>query len=320
MIVTDIIWRDDEGLRHKGFSMDGYLAENLAEIPNHQKKDWDVIGIVSGSGKVRIAKSTMAFQVATYVAWVKAGGQMCFDRKSKDYGKVIKAPTEKVKFGLDDVVFGVDNLMNKAHNLPKMSILVLDEEEGLGAKSTMMSLNRKFERFLQECGVYNHFVIIVLPDFFSLNKDFATGRSNFLINTYIGDNFQRGLFSFYSEHKKELMYGMGKKLIGNYARYTKVSPNFRGKFSKWLPFSREEYEKKKRDALNKRRVGQREMKIMDQRDCLFFLLKKHTELTHKDIVNELGEILGKKISIETVKMALIRLNRLVEVRKQLEEL
>ena len=110
-----------------------------------------------------------------------------------------------------------------------------------------------------------------------------------------------------------------KKLVEEDPTF-KVKGDFPGRFTKWMPFSTEKYEKKKRDALNKRRVGQREMKIMDQRDCLFFLLKKHTELTHKDIVNELGEILGKKISIETVKMALIRLNRLVEVRKQLEEL
>ena len=56
MIVTDIIWIDDGGQKHRGFSMDGYLAENLAGIPSHQKKDWDVIGVVSGSGKVRAAK------------------------------------------------------------------------------------------------------------------------------------------------------------------------------------------------------------------------------------------------------------------------
>lgn len=300
--------------------MDGYLASNLAGIPAHQKKDWDVIGIVSGSGKVRVAKSTKAFQVATFVAWIKAGGMMCFDRKSIDYGKVIKSPTEKIKFGLDHVIFGVENLMKVASEYPRESIFVLDEEEGLGAKSQMMGINRKMERFLQECGVYNHFVIIVLPDFFALNKEFATGRSNFLINTYIGQEFQRGFFSFYAEHKKELLYGLGKKLIGNYARYTKVTPDFRGKFSSWLPFSKEEYEKKKRDALNKRRVGQREIKIMDQRDCLFFLLKKHTELTHREIVDELGDILGKKISIETVKLALTRLNKLIEVHNQLKVL
>lgn len=320
MIVTDIIWIDDHGQKHKGFSMDGFLAENLSGIPKHQKKDWDVIGVVSGSGKVRVAKSTLAFQIATYVAWIAAGGRMNFDRTSPDYGKVIRSPTEKINFNLDSVVFGVDNLMKVAHDSPRMSIFVLDEEEGLGAKSQMMSINRQFERFLQECGVYNHFVIIVLPDFFSLNKEFATGRSNFLVNTYIGQKFQRGFFSFYSENKKELLYGLGRKLIGNRARYTKVGPDFRGKFSAWLPFSKEEYEKKKRDALNKRRIGVREVKIMDQRDCLFYLLKKHTDLTHKEIVQELGDVLGKKISIETVKAALIRLSKLIAVREQLKSL
>jgi len=320
MIVTDIIWIDGKGKRRRGFYMDGFLAENLANIPKHQKKDWDVIGIVSGSGKVRVAKSTKSFQVAFFVAWVRAGGVMNFDRNSLDYGKVIKSPTEKIEFNLDHVIFGIDNLMKAAHESPKMSIFVLDEEEGLGAKSQMMNINRQMERFLQECGVYNHFIIVVLPDFFSLNKEFATGRSNFLINTYIGDRFQRGFFNFYSERKKELLYGFGKKKIGNFARYTSTTPDFHGRFTKWLPFSREKYEQKKRDALKKRRVGQREVKIMDQRDCLFFLLKKHTDLTHQEIVDELGDFLGKKISIETIKMSLIRLNKLIEVRDQLKEL
>lgn len=320
MIVTDIIWTDKGGNQRKGFSMDGFLAENLSNIPKHQKKDWDVIGVISGSGKVRVAKSTLSFQVAIFVAWIKAGGLMCFDRSSLYYGKVIKSPIEEIQFDLSHVIFGVENLMKAASDAPRMSIFVLDEEEGLGAKSQMMNINRQMERFLQECGVYNHFVIVVLPDFFSLNKEFATGRSNFLINTYIGEGFQRGFFSFYSERKKELLYGLGKKLIGNYARYTKVAPDFRGKFSQWMPFSKVEYEKKKRDALNKRRVGQREMKIMDQRDCLFFLLKKHTELTHQEIVDELGDVLGKKISMETIKMALGRLKKLIQVREQLKDL
>jgi len=317
VIVTDILWETEKGERKKGFYMDGFLAENVAGIPTHQKKDLDVIGIVSGSGKVRVAKSTLSFQVAMFVAWIKAGGEMCFDRTSSDYGKVIKSPTERVQFGLDHVIFGVENLKKAASEFPIRSIFVLDEEEGLGAKSQMMTINRQMERFLQECGVYNHFVIIVLPDFFSLNKEFATGRSNFLINTYIGAGFQRGFFSFYSERRKELLYGFGKKKIGNFARYTSTNPDFRGKFTKWMPFSREEYEQKKRDALNKRRVGRREIKIMDQRDCLFYLLKKHTELTHQEIVDELGEVLGKKISIETVKLALIRLNKLIRVQELL---
>ena len=320
MIVTDILWTTEKGERKRGFYMDGFLAENLAGIPAHQRKDWDVIGVVSGSGKVPVAKSTQAMQVATFVAWIKAGGVMDFDRNSPTYGAVLKSPTQKVQFGLDDVIFGVENLMKVAHEAPRMSIFVLDEEEGLGAKSQMMGINRQMERFLQECGVYNHFVVIVLPDFFSLNKEFATGRSNFLINTYIGQGFQRGFFGFYSENKKELLYGMGRKLVGNHARYTKVTPDFRGRFTKWLPFSKAEYENKKREALKKRRVGVREMKIMDQRDCLFYLLKKHTTLTHKEIVEELGDTLGKKISIETVKSALIRLNKLLAVREQLKEL
>ena len=40
-----------------GFYMDEYLALNLNSLPNYLKNAWDVVGIVSGHGKVRIGKT-----------------------------------------------------------------------------------------------------------------------------------------------------------------------------------------------------------------------------------------------------------------------
>ena len=38
------------------YSMNGYLKDNLNEVPKFLKKSWDCVGIVSGSGRVRIGK------------------------------------------------------------------------------------------------------------------------------------------------------------------------------------------------------------------------------------------------------------------------
>lgn len=319
MIVTDIAWINKSGEKKIGFYMDGYEAENISGIPKHQSRDWDVIGIISGSGKVRLGKSCKGIQQATYVAWLKAGGKMDLDRDSPTYGKVLASPIKEIAFGLDNVVFSIEDLMKKAHKYPRESIFVLDECEGLDAKSTMMSLNKNMERFLQQCGVYNHYVIVVLPDYFSLNKSFATGRSNYLTNVYIGQGFKRGFFSFYSEVKKEKLYVFGRKLLGNFARYAATNPDFRGRFTSWLPFQKEEYEKKKRDALNKQRIGKRDAKLLVQRDFLLFLMKKHTDLTHKDICEELGGLLRRKMSIRTMEDALVRAQKQMTINDMLDE-
>lgn len=317
--MTDIIWVDKGGKQRKGFYMDGYEVENLSGIPKHQSRDWDVIGIISGSGKVRLGKSSKGIQQATYVAWLKAGGEMDLDRNSPTYGKVLKSPTEKLAFNLDNVVFAVEDLMKKAHAYPRESIFVLDECEGLDAKSTMMNLNKSMDRFLQQCGVYNHYVIMILPDYFSLNKSFATGRSNYLTNVYIGEGFRRGFFSFYSELKKEKLYVFGRRLLGNFARYAAASPDFRGRFTKWLPFSKEDYEKKKRDALNRQRIGKRDATLLIQRDFLLFLMKKYTDLTHNDISMELGGLLRRKMSIRTIEDALVRAKKQMLINDMLDE-
>src|SRR6267143_1430549 len=75
--VTDYEWYDPRLGKHRtGYYMDEFLTENLMGIPKYLDKAWDVVGIVSGHGKVRIGKSTMALQVAYFIAWMLAGGRM----------------------------------------------------------------------------------------------------------------------------------------------------------------------------------------------------------------------------------------------------
>ena len=321
MIVTDKVWQNKSGETKRGYYMDGYLVENLKEIPGHLKKDWDVVGIVSGSGKVRVAKSTIAMQVGFFVSWLLAGGEMNMDRENKDYGKVIKTPQKSVKFNLkENIVFDVETLMKRGYELPMNSVIIYDEgREGLDAKSTMMNINRTLETFFQECGIYNHFILIVLPDFFSLNKNFATSRSNFLINTYVDEKYNRGYFAFYNERKKEKLYEFGRRKLGTFARYVSEKPNFRGRFTKWLPFSKNEYDSLKREALRRKRLSRTDIRISKQRDILIYLYKKLADLNSKELSDEINEQFGIRIGRDVIKKAGVNAISIKETKKYLEE-
>jgi len=325
MIITDVTWttkpKKGKPEIRKGYYMDGFLAENLGSIPAHLKKDWDVVGIISGSGKLRVAKSTNAMQCGYFVAWLLAGGEMDLKRDSETWGEVIKKPHKPVKFDLkENVVFDVETLMKRGHELPMNSVIVYDEgREGLDAKSTMMNINRTLENFFQECGVYNHFIIIVLPDFFTLNKNFATARSNFLINTYIDEQYNRGFFSFYSERQKEKLYEFGRRKLGTFARYGATTPNFRGRFTKWLPFSKDEYDRLKREALRKKRLSRTDIRISKQRDILIYLYKNSGDLSLRELSEEIKQEFGVLIGKDVIHRACINALSIKEKKSYMDD-
>jgi len=266
--------------------------------------------------------STIAMQSGFFVAWLLAGGKICFDRESPDYGKVIKTPTKEVNFDLKkNVVFDVGTLMKRGYELPPNSIIVYDEgREGLDAKSTMMNINRSLENFFQECGVYNHVILVVLPDFFALNKTFATARSNFLINTYIDEKYNRGYFSFYSEKNKENLYEFGRRKLGSFAKYSATNPNFRGKFTKWLPFSKKEYDNLKKEALKRKRLSNLDIKLVRQRDMFIYLYKNESGLSGRDISKEVKEEFGVVIGKDIVQKACVNTLSLKEKKSYADEI
>ena len=82
MLVTDIK-RIVNGKEKIGYYMDGYLKKNLDGVPGFLKKEWDVVGIVSGHGKLGSGKSAMAQNVGYYLAWLLAGGKMVDEEYEK---------------------------------------------------------------------------------------------------------------------------------------------------------------------------------------------------------------------------------------------
>ena len=309
VLVTDTEWKAGKAGEtiHKGFNMDGYLAENLQHIPAFLAKDFDCVGIVSGRGKVRTGKSTIASQVGFFCAWLIAGGVQDF-RRHPETGKflhknrIIKKPDKPLNFSLKNLAFAPEELMRLGKTLPKNSVIIYDEgRTGLDAKTTMTSLNRMLEDFFQECGVYNHVILIVLPDFFKLHADYAVSRSYFLIDVHLDDSFNRGYFNFYNEKQKDFLYNHGKKKLGILAKYGAGYASFSGKFSSWLPFDKQKYDTLKKLALKKKELSARRTKIKEQRDALMSMYKEENDYTLKDVAEQMTEALKKKVGPDVVK-------------------
>jgi hypothetical protein len=310
MHVTNFKWYDEKYQKERiGYYMDEFLATNLMGIPRYLDKAWDCVGIISGHGKVRIGKSTMAQQVAYFIAWLLAGGKMGYNELTHKW-YIEKLPDRFVNFNLqDNIVFSPEGLMKKASELfkkyGKNQVIIYDEgRAGLDSASAMQSINRAMQDFFQECGMYGHVIIIVLPNFFKLHEDYAVNRSLFLIDVYADKNLRRGFFNFYNEVQKEWLYFMGKKKIGLSLKYRDSRPSFSGRFTVFLPLDKDKYEDAKREAIKQKELRNTERKWKKQRDAALYLLKKIGEVTCDEISKEMSVICGFTISTKAVEYAI----------------
>lgn len=319
MLVTDIQRVVGKGTSKEhittGFYMQGYLKSNLDPIPQFLKKSWDCVGVVSGHGKVRIGKSTLAAQVCFYIAWLLAGGIMSVNEKGKAF--VEKKPTKEIRFNLkENVVFSAEDLQDAAHKLnekygPNQVILYDEGRQGLDSARSMESINKGMEDFFQECGVYGHVIIICLPSFFKLKEDYAVSRSLFLIDVFATKEFERGYFNFYNEQQKEFLYHFGKKKIGTIAKYSSAYESFWGRFTAWLPFDKDEYETLKKLALEKKRKSRREKNYQLQRDFCVWMLHKKGNFSFEDISKEMGKVIDTELAEGTLRNTIQRINDII---------
>jgi hypothetical protein len=320
MKVTNIKGFDKKGNPQKGFYIDGYLKSNLDGVPDFLSKEYDCVGIISGHGKVRIGKSTLAIQVGAYLAWRLAGGRMdvhqeTIDNKQTWVTDKIINPKKRVRFSLEEnMVFSAEQLQTRARKLYEKygpnQVLIYDEgRQGLDSARAMESVNKGMEDFFQECGFMGHVILIVLPNFFKLHEDYAIARSLFLINVFADKQFNRGYFSFYNEYQKEKLFYFGKKRIGVRAKYEATNHNFWGRFTGWTPFDRKSYDLMKKKAIDKKRKTRQQAKWKKQRDAAIYLLKRYSDLSNLQISQELTVISGIKISDRSIDYAVANLTK-----------
>jgi len=321
MLVTDAKRKIHKGTKKEkeitGFYMDGYLKQNLDSISNYLNKAWDCVCIVSGHGKVRIGKSTMASQIAFYLAWCLAGGQTITNEEKKVIE--IISPKNPVRFNLkENVVFSAEDLQEAATKLHekygKNQVILYDEgRQGLDSARAMETINKGMEDFFQECGLMGHVIIIVVPNFFKLHEDYAVARSLFLVDVFHDKNFSRGYFNFYNERQKEYLFFFGKKRIGISAKYSATNENFWGRFTAWLPFDKDEYEKLKKEAMEKKRLSRGDRRIRLQRDTLVWLMDKVYKVPRNEIIEGIAKITDITLSPRAIENIISRINE-VKVR------
>ena len=305
--VTDFKWFDARLNKWRlGYYMDYYMAVNMMGIKNYLDKAWDVVGIVSGHGKVRIGKSTLAQQMGYYIAWLLAGGVMAYDGT---HWVVARKPVRPIVFSLENLVFRPEELIDKAYELfkkyGKNQVIIYDEgRAGLDSARSMEATNKVMADFFQECGVYGHVILIVLPNFFKLHEDYAVNRTLFLVDVFADRQLRRGHFSFYNEIQKEILYNIGRKEVGTVARYSAVRPSWYGRFTRFSPLDKKAYEAAKTAALNLKKATRVETKWKKQRDSIIFLLKRATGWSAETIAHELSVISGEKVSKQAVDYAL----------------
>jgi len=230
--------------------MNKTLKQALDNLGKNLRKDYDCFLVVTGHE--RYGKSTLAFQMASYLD-----------------------PT----FNLDRVVFTAEPFHEAINKADKYQAIVFDEAHGaLNSKETMTSLNRKLTQTFTEMGFRNLIVILVLPSFFELGKYAAIHRSNALFDVY-----RRGSFAAYDEKRKKNIYLRGKR---DY-KFTQ-RPNFRGDFGPYLPLDKKAYdEKKKVSTTVTNKLSKKEMRWIDQRDCAIACLVE-TGMQKKKISSNLG--------------------------------
>lgn len=243
------------------------LKKTLDEkiIPSLQKKDKDCI--LALDGREGAGKSTLALQIGKYVD-----------------------PT----LTLSRVVFSPEDFKHAIFNAKKGQCVIYDEAfTGLSSRASLSAVNRYLVSLMMQMRQKNLFVIIVLPTFFLLDKYVALFRTRALIHVYESSG-RRGYFKVYNPKLKKLLYLLGKQTY-SYVPH-KVRTRFRGRFYGKFALGDEKeedrYRKKKAKALEeveRNPMTASQVKYMEQRNILIYLMRKNYKLSYREIEEMLKE-------------------------------
>ena len=266
------------------YHMDNGLKRVLKSIAYNVPNDWDSVILISGSGMVRVGKSVLAQQVGYFLSVLL-----------------------KTNWSVDNILFTGKDLIDKARTYPKNSVFVYDEARGeLDTKKVMEDITKTLMDFFAECGMYNHVVIIVLPDYFDLPKGLAINRSELLLNVYRdrkvivddeGDDlveFKRGYFQGFHRQSKKRLYIIGKK---NFNDYDSAKRDFFGDFPNVYTVDKKEYENKKLEYLSRERSKETKEQSNEKLNIVLRALCNHVSALQAE--KELKG-LGLKLSNDTI--------------------
>lgn len=166
---------------------------------------------------------------------------------------------------MQNIVFSPEDLIERSFEVPRYSVIILDEWEDAHYWS---QLGISLRQFFRKCRQLNLLMICIIPNYFQLPMSYAISRSICLIDVKFGEGFERGFFKFYNFQTKRLLYLKGRKTMD----YNVVRPNFSGRFADGWVVDKDEYHRMKYldslkyDKENKKKISEKEitMKIFDK--------------------------------------------------------
>lgn len=251
------------------FYLDKGLKRNFDEklIPSLKKRDKDCVLAIDG--KEGSGKSTLAFQIGKYVD-----------------------PT----LDISRVVFDAEGFRKAIFGAKKGQCVIYDEAfTGFSSRASLSAVNKVLVSLMMQMRQKNLLVIIVLPTFFLLDKYVALFRTKALIHVYENKGI-RGYFRLYNAKKKKFLYLSGKPTLsyGSASKGYFVRTNFKGRFYGVFALGdkheEEKYRKKKSEALEateKNPMRASQVKYREQRNLMFYIMRKVTNLTYTQMANYL---------------------------------
>jgi len=239
------------------FFVDNIMREHLDKVRYRVlKKDFDFVTIIDG--REGSGKSVLAQQLASYLD-----------------------PT----FSLNNIVFTSDDFIKKIKDpkTKKGACIILDEAfNSINSRASMSAVNKSMGAVATEMRQKNLFIIIVLPSFFDLDKQFAIHRASSLIHVYLKDDVNRGQYLIFPRSKKLYLYLAGKKTY-NYSKPKSPFPPCR--FTNHYIVDEQEYRLKKSQAFKKRTVSNQARNWLGQRNSYIKFIIKTMNLTQKEIAD-----------------------------------
>lgn len=195
------------GQRTAGRYIDGMLWQNISLLARNIVKDMTYLAIITSSTlEVGTGKSVFAQQIME-----------AYFEGVRQYHNIDNTLT------MENLVFKPKDVIERAFKVPRYSGVIIDEWEDAHYWS---ELGMTLRQFFRKCRQLNLFIIIIIPNFFQLNINYAITRSVFLCDVTFSGEFDRGYFSFYSFKSKKALYLLGKKT----QNYNCVQADFSGRF------------------------------------------------------------------------------------------
>ena len=189
-----------------------FINENLAiNLDIYAKKivdDMHFTLIISGNDSVGNGKTTLSTHTGCYLTY-----------------KINKQHKVNNVFTHRNMVYKATELVKRSFELPKYSVIVLDEGDDL-TEHTMKDSAKELKKYFRKCRQLNQILILILPSFFELPRFYALARSHCLMNVKFMGEFNRGFFDFYGPKQKKYLYLKGKKDWN----YDIVPSDFQGRF------------------------------------------------------------------------------------------